>query len=278
MNLYEKYETEKYFFKTPDGDFSVELKPSIDIKSFFIFSLHKAGSVLINKIILDLCNLSKIQNLNIPQELFIKGIEFRNMNKEWDCIFKNSGYAYSGFREFLPYESNLNFSEFKNILLIRDPRDMLVSLYFSTLKTHPLPGTEASNTLKKSMEKKRHELSLTSIDTFALNNVNRYKKMFKIYEQKLPESSTRIYKYEDVVFKKREWINDMISYLSLRNIETEDIDKILQKHDIIPSQENQNSHIRQVKPGNHKNKLQPETIKLLNEAFEEILIKYNYSS
>ena len=36
------------------------------------------------------------------------------------------------------------------------------------------------------------------------------------------------------------------------------------------------AHIRKVTPGDHKDKLNLNTIKLLNEVFEDILVKYNY--
>ena len=84
---------------------------------------------------------------------------------------------------------------------------------------------------------------------------------------------TRVYRYEDVIYYKHEWLIDMLEYLGLE-LDSETISRIAQKHDIHPSKEDPSNHIRQVAPGNFRRHLTAETIGKLNSALDEVLKKY----
>ncbi len=48
------------------------------------------------------------------------------------------------------------------------------------------------------------------------------------------------------------------------------------QQDIIPDEEDPTKHVRRARPGDHREKLQPETIAYLDDAFRDILAKYDY--
>ena len=77
--------------------------------------------------------------------------------------------------------------------------------------------------------------------------------------------TVRIYRYEDVIFKKREWLADMCAWFGW-NVSEKKINAIADKNDILPKAENEAQHIRQATPGDHKRKLRPETIEQLSGA------------
>jgi len=61
------------------------------------------------------------------------------------------GYIYYGFRDYPPiFKTGIDFTKTKNVLLVRDPRDALVSQYYSFKPggSHILPE-EKKHTLKK---------------------------------------------------------------------------------------------------------------------------------
>ena len=68
----------------------------------------------------------------------------------------------------------------------------------------------------------------------------------------------------------------MVSHLGLP-YEEEAALEISKKHDIIPDIEDERSHIRSVRPGNFRSKLQEETIVKLNDVYYNVLRKYGYS-
>jgi hypothetical protein len=247
-------------------------KPS-NHQSFFSFALHKSGSVLLNQILTEVCKKTDIPAIDIPQLIFNNGQLFKNLDKNFDSLLREKGYAYLGFRSFLPYESSFNFKNVKSIYLIRDPRDMLVSMYFSIKSSHSLPGKGVGRT---SLLNQRNIAKETLIDDFVLTRSNFYLQNFSILDKKLPKDSTKIYRYEDFIFNKDKWIIDILNFLSLK-MEVNDINSIVEKVNIIPKTEQQDNHIRKVTPGDHKIKLRTDTINKLNNIFKPILIKYGYS-
>ena len=55
------------------------------------------------------------------------------------------------------------------------------------------------------------------------------------------------------------------------------MDKIADLHDIQPGAENVGGHIRSVTPGNHTEKLRPDTIDRLNEILKEPAKRLGYT-
>ncbi|MCH2207192.1 MAG: sulfotransferase domain-containing protein [Lentisphaerales bacterium] len=240
--------------------------------SFFAFAPHKSGSVLLRKVLEDICDINKIPVINIPKLIFKHGESVSNINKQWDVILKEKGYAYLGFRNFPNYPSSFKFQNVKNILQVRDPRDMLVSSYFSEAFSHPLPN---SGTKRESMLKARSKIINQSIDEYVLEKSSVFLKSYHTFSEKLPTGNTKIFRYEDIIFNKKNWIIEISNYLGL-NVENDEINKILEKVDIVPAQENHRKHVRKVTPGDHKSKLSSKTIQKLNEIFNGVLSRYNY--
>ena len=52
--------------------------------------------------------------------------------------------------------------------------------------------------------------------------------------------------------------------------------QVAARHDIVPKGENEDQHIRRVRPGDHLDKLRPDTIEQLNEIFAPFLDHYGY--
>jgi hypothetical protein len=131
-------------------NFSFSIPGSCDRPSFFIFSLPKAGSTLLMQMITDVCLLQNIPIVDLATEIFNRGIQPGMLKDDINAIWNEKGYAYLGFRSFFP-AINFDFARTKNILLVRDPRDMVVSLYFSLKYSHVEPSEDAGadNTASK---------------------------------------------------------------------------------------------------------------------------------
>jgi hypothetical protein len=104
-----------------------------------------------------------------------------------------------------------------------------------------------------------------------------YKKYFQDYLTNLPIETTRVYRYEDVIFKKMEWLEDMLLYLDIE-VSISNITEIANRYDIRPDIENPHKHIRQIVPGNYKTHLTPATINELNRIFKPIMNFFQYDS
>jgi hypothetical protein len=246
-----------------------------NIKSFFVFGIHKCGSSLLDNIFVKVCKLKNLPHINIPVLAFDQGI----MSEVWQSSsLLNSlitdGYCYGGFRSYPSFfKSNKLLEKRRKILLVRDPRDAIVSAYFSFALSHKLPS---QGKLAEKMINDRMQYQKMNMEVFALKRASHVKHAFNMYNQNLNQDSLlKIYRYEDIIFKKYEWIKDMLDFLKL-SLEPDEIAKIVEENDYIPKSEEPANHIRKVVPGDHKEKLSPDCIKQITEILSEVLERYNY--
>ena len=101
--------------------------------SGFAFSIHKAGSTLMHEMIRDVCAARNIPAISLPDLFFNQGI----LDHEWAYdpkVLKDiyAGRVYYGFRHLPPILMGPEVKTLmqKSVLLIRDPRDILVSQFF----------------------------------------------------------------------------------------------------------------------------------------------------
>ena len=241
--------------------------PLEGMQSAFLFSFHKSGSTLMDGMIRVYCKSFNIPTFSLFNAAFDSGIPTGEVGEDAAVCFSGHGRIYTGFRHFPNFE--LDLTGVKSILLVRDPRDMLVSWYYSVTLSHVAPRKH-----RKFLEK-RTQASLMSIDEFALDKARIYRNSFRKYQRMLPAETLNSYRYEDVIYKKSEWLQDLVTKLELPQ-DRQLIRKTAEKFDIFPENENQDKHIRQVHPGNYKNKLKTESIRKLNEELGEFLRFYNY--
>jgi hypothetical protein len=257
--------------KTSAGETEILIPDPADIDSFYLFAMHKSGSTLLNKMMNSALMLARIPQIAIPDVAFAAGLPENNILNADKIIF-GRGYCYRGFRIFPSYLTKFDISKLKKILLVRDPRDMIVSFYFSMGQSHVIPD---SGPVRDELISIRDKTKSLSIDEFCTLNYKKFVKEFESY-QSVIESEHRLYRYEDVVFNKLDWLNDMLLYLGLV-IKPDDRTRIAQQNDIRPAIERPQEHIRQVTPGNYQKHLSETTIKRLNSEFRDILDQFGYA-
>ena len=260
-----------------DSSSTIEInldKPAA-IDAFFIFGIHKCGSSLLNKLIVDLCRVNQIPDVPIPELAFEQSIP----TEAWDdCADLNStildGYCHRGYRHFPMFlAKNKILNQRKKILLVRDPRDAIVSAYFSFAKSHVLPQ---SGELLNDILKTRQNMKNMELESYAVAQAPGVKAAFDRYHDYLNNDELlKVYRYEDVIFDKENWISDIVDYLGL-TLKPAQVQRIAERHNIVPQAEDASQHIRKVKPGDHVEKLTPECIARLNELLASVLDRYNY--
>src|ERR1700733_9623206 len=111
-----------------------------DFESSYIFAFHKSGSVLVNSIVGRVMDDVGIPVVDIPVFLFNKGVAISSTSMNLKEVFMEKGYCYLGFREMLPcMRGAAGKLKGKKILFVRDPRDMIVSLFYSLKFSHKFP-------------------------------------------------------------------------------------------------------------------------------------------
>lgn len=247
-------------------------RPELD--SVLAFAVPKSGSVMLDNVMKSLSAHTGLTWVSVMAEFFLLGLPGEKAPAETEKIFLPKGYCYGGFR-YLPRQYRIPIlGKVKTILLVRDPRDMLVSYYYSMQKSHPDMG----RALKSSQSELPHrKLSQRmNIDDFVLETKGSFKFWLRDYVELCNRVEIRIYRYEDLIYRKREWVQDLATFFGWK-IDPIVASEIAARNDIFPTTENDSVHVRQVHPGNFKTKLKPETVAALNDSFAEEMSYFGYS-
>lgn len=235
--------------------------------SIFIVGLIKSGSTLLNRLMRPLSEAAGF-HFNAPANDFRrKGLELRDAKVTFDPV----GQAYGGFRH-LPWPLP-DFAANRTVLLVRDPRDALTSLYFSVAYSHGPPGSTDTTLLLRKFEARRAKARAMTIDAFVLDEVGAFAALAEKTIDHIP--AHRLYRYEDVVFDKLPWTLDMLDYFGL-SVPERRVAAIVGRNDVRPSEEDPQAHVRRVTPGDHREKLKPQTIAALDHRLAPLLRRFGY--
>ena len=249
---------------------------SPDIDSVFFLSVHKSGSTLLNNMIRAACDMLGHEFVDIQSFFFNNGVSDADIPAETSRIFKPKGYVYSGFRYF-PHQYQIPcLNDCKLIVLIRDPRDAVVSQYFSLSKSHPLPGKNIDDKLYRHMVEQREKALAADINEFALREIGGFVKKLDTYSDLLKtHPAARLFQYEEVIYLKKKWLLSMLSFLGWKMQPGQPM-QLANRFNVVPKAEDASKHIRQVHPQNYMTKLSPETIAEINRTHAATLLRFHY--
>jgi hypothetical protein len=242
--------------------------------SAFSFAIHKSGSVLLDHVIVDLCRAVGIEAFGFDNICFKSGLPISDVVPEsGTALLGRPGYFFYGFRGFHGFMRSMDLSANKKVILVRDPRDILTSFFFSMALSHGLPpsGETRANVLRQ-----RDAANAMAIDDYVLSrNVDFIRNNFRVY-MALEGPSAKVFRYEDIIFDKRSWVAAINQWFHLGAPDAA-VAAIADRHDIVPVAEDLTQHIRQVNPGNHKKHLTRETIAAIERQYADVMAHYGYA-
>ena len=245
-------------------------------ESLLYYTLPKSGTVMLSEIISRLNRQHvRLQMVYLDGVFFENGISEKDMPPSTSEVFLEKGYCY-GFPGWSRHYENPLIGKVPTLVHVRDIRDALVSRYYSNRSSHPTPSSAADAGLKSEFDAGRQAAQDIDLQDLVLYLAEfdlgpRYKRlceMAKTYD-------VRVSRYEDMIYRKREWIAEVCTWLKW-NIPDDKIDQIAHDVDVFPTSEDEGSHIRQVHPGNYKQKLTEETIARLDAMFAEEQAFFGY--
>lgn len=241
--------------------------------SVYFYTFHKCASTLFSTYVLK--NVSGLRHIDYANKIYFRGI---TDNK----CFEDMGYIYGPIRLSVDQNSlvykyfvkkTLNTEFIKNktaLFLIRDPRDILVSSYYSFGFIH---GFSPVMEIKTLQEQTRKKILNQTIDQYVSENAQTMLSDFKVME-KLNNNCKKsvIIKYEDMIDNWDKFVIDLTRYI---DIDEQILDVIHQKSRP-RQQEDITSHHRSGKSGEFRSKLKPDTITHINEIFGPLLQRLQY--
>jgi hypothetical protein len=239
--------------------------------SCFLFTMHKAASGYVGWLIGNIFKNQGYGLVDICSEYFAADVN------EADCVRANvhrmhdHGVFYGPFRSESALEVPLNIPA-RLIVHVRDPRDCLVSAYYSFCFSHVFPGPGAKLELFLAMRAKYRSMT---IDEFCLYNIERNYGALGIMRRISEERSDAIIsRYENMVTHFESWLSEIIEKLKLEL----NYDEVYKLHGETNFSvvEDPLKHKRQVTPGDFRRKLHSETQKTLTEFMEKDLVYFGY--
>lgn len=239
-------------------------------QSILFFTVHRCASRYVTGILKKLAKDSGMIYADIEGYLW-RGGKINSKKRE---IYKKYGYFFGPFYGLDEDQFTLpvpHLDDFKILLMLRDPRDVLTSYYF-----HHAYHIY-SNPAKTEFILSRSRATLVrTIDEWVLEMAPAFLNRYKLYFESLKgKHNCLLSKYEDMVNDFNTWLLKIIEFVNL-DIKNKTIESILNQANFKVEKEDVKKHKRQVEPGDHKRKLKKDTIKILNSQFEEILNVLNY--
>lgn len=237
-------------------------------QSIIVFTTFKCASTLLSK----LTTIFYTNNGLTPVDFDIFFSHKEQSVDDWfssDVFLKNAfhnkGYVYGPFRS---YRDIPGIKDYKIFLLLRDPRDVLTSYYYSVTNSHGVINS-------KLIEKRRRSKKFT-LDEFVQSNYQFILDIYKDYvELLLDKDNVTFWKYEDMIERPAEFIKSFSSLINI-DIPEQEIKEIVSAELTLPEKEDIKSHRRSGKMGQYKEKLSVESIGILNNKFEGVLNSLGY--
>ena len=250
-----------------------------DHTSIIHFSLNKSATQYVKRIFCALIKESEMVPVHIQDYAFASKLPYLDTlsveeMKQYKHIFKPSGYLYSVFGGMV---KGIDLDQYKVMLMVRDPRDILVSHYYSWAYSHPEPTSFSSK--YQSFHHKRSQVQQMTVDEYAFLSWEKVKHVLEQYRDLLLSQNPKVYvtKYEEMVANFEQWLNNLIHACELEVSQSRKDLLVQQHYASLPKAENQGSQLRKGVSGDYKNKLSNETIMFLSEKLSDVLKYYKYA-
>lgn len=244
------------------------------------FSVNKAATQYIKRVLGQCAAECGLVNVGIHDYAFHADFPYLDsltaeQMQDYQHIFHPQGYCYAVFGGML--EGVPNLDRYRLVLVVRDPRDVLVSSYFSIAFSHVSPGENSDK--REEFAHMRARAQASTIDEYVMAESDRVLANYERYQRLLTDRypSAYVTKYEHMTSDFAGWLKALLNYCDL-DIPMSLFDSLVQDHEAKrPREENVRQHTRKGQPGDHLEKLQPDTIAVLNSKFAPVLEAYGYT-
>lgn len=264
-----------FHYKNEIDMFNRKQKSFCYLKSVAFFTVHKAGSEFASSVMRAIAKNSGFECIHYAAYVFSGGklpLRYDQLGNWSKNLYPQNGYFFGPFRKYHGGIPWLNDNPL--IFHIRDPRDVLVSLYYSLKSSHYIPYANKKAALY--MLQRRMTTAQMNIDEFVLNEAQRIKSEYLDYFNGFSShNDICISKYEDMIENFEDWFLTACRGIGVN--ESDKLIKLCQKMRPGSVVESEKKHKRQVTPGDHRRKLSKNTICELDSILKEVLIKCRYN-
>ncbi len=242
------------------------------MKSAIALSMHKAGSSVTDNILTEVFRAKSYAidriALQVPQSPLAEPDFFHAYQGK---MHENSVY-YGMARDPGAHDMPI-LDKLRLIFQLRDPRDCIVSAYFSFRQSHVPPSDPAK---RAEWEARREELREVEIDQFACDWAPIYRDRMQLMAELIGRhDDTLVLQYEQMVEQSETWLERITTFVGQEI--TPELATALAPHLAFEVEdEKPHEHKRQVTPGDHRRKLAPQTIATMSDILAPVLKRFGY--
>jgi hypothetical protein len=244
-------------------------------RSIIHFSVNKAATQYVKRI-LTRCAAHHLTPVCMSEYAWHTGFPylFTLSNDEvrpYLHIFRPHGYLYSTFGGLI--EGIADIDDYLVVIVLRDPRDVLVSGYYSYAFSHALPQADLHRQAFTDYRDRTRSLSLDEYAIHACAGTRQQYERYLTFADQHP--GAYLTRYEEMLTDFPRWLDNLLAYCQL-SITPALRQRLLAEAQAARQQkEDLSRHRRQATPGEHGRKLQPATITYLNDHLADVLAKLN---
>jgi len=239
-------------------------RPGRGDPSVILFTLHKVASTFTH-VILGYLNDRHMGLRRMDWDRYIHN-RYPTDTSTWLAerqaeIFASTGYLYGPFRAWLPIP---DLGTYRILLILRDPRDILTSAYFSEAFSHSAPFARSR---MAEFEARRERVQNTSIDEFVLGRADDLFRLIEEYREMSVAFGVPVLTYETMLLDFDSFLDGVEAQLKItitgrQRSELRTLGQIGQELGDDPA-----NHLRKGTPGDHRDKLAPRTVERLTATF-----------
>jgi len=242
-------------------------------ESVYFYTFHKCASSLFGSYALK--KFKGLRHVDYEDQIY-------HGKKREKFVFEEKGFIYGplrlsvppGWGQYSKFTESVSRKSFVSdkiaIFMVRDPRDIIVSAYYSFGYTH---GFSPVQQFREQQKRYRARLQNLSVDDYALDIApwtlayfDRLDKLSNVCERSV------VLKFEDMIDNWSLFAERLTKYCSIEERVLTD----LYRRSRPQEKEDFSSHRRSGRPGAFRNQLKKETIVSLNNTLKEVLKRFRY--
>ena len=241
--------------------------PAVTRRLVDVHALHKSGTMFLFKF---------FQQLAQQQSAFLLSENHDPADDYLNLPTPSSGATVCRcpVRTFDVDEFRVDNIQQHRIFHLRDPRDILVSEYFSFGWIHTTEGTP--------LDQRRLEIQQMSVDEYVITQSSQStwpldQKYEALVDYNFDIETETVVKYEQMVTNFPKWCAQVVSAFGVRFPKVLAARLAWRYRNEFKTSGEKMQHKRRITPGDFRDKLKPGTIKILNKRFEAVLDRFEYS-
>ncbi len=242
----------------------------------FFITLHKCASTLFANHVLPASQ--KYQHCDYASRIFngqpyTPPLDYSQKNTVYGPIRIHTDYTSEVPRHvIMPLLQSDLYPNMNALFLIRDPRDVLVSRFYSLRYTHASSENPISQSTISYLKKSS---STMAIDEYVLSQSQMIEQCYRLIHFLTQNcQQCTLLKYEDMIHDFESFYTQLDSSLDLPDATKDDIYQRSRPRGV----EDISDHKRSGKTGGYLEKLQPHTIECLNNIYSQVLTDFDYPS